>query len=89
MTSGTYAGLTIFQDRSSAVGATLSGGSNINLTGTYYFPSAPLTMSGSSSVAALGSQVICKTLAFSGSAGVGVTYNASSVARKATIAIVQ
>ena len=54
MTSGTYAGLTIFQDRSSAVGATLSGGSNINLTGTYYFPSAPLTMSGSSSVAASG-----------------------------------
>ena len=73
MTTGIYAGLTIFQDRSSTVAATLSGGSNISLTGTYYFPSAPLTMSGSSSTTALGSQVICKSLTFSGSAGVGVT----------------
>ena len=40
MTTGTYAGITIFQDRSNTASATLSGGSNISNTGTFYFPSA-------------------------------------------------
>ncbi len=89
MTSGTYAGLTVFQDRSSTVGANLSGGTNMNLSGTYYFPSAALTMSGSSGVAVMGSQMISKTLTFSGSAGVDVKYSAGSVARKGSLALVE
>ena len=68
MTSGTYAGITIFQDRSNTASATMSGGSNINNTGTFYFPGSSLTLSGTSGIAAMGAQVIAKNLTFSGSA---------------------
>jgi Flp pilus assembly protein TadG len=89
MTSGTYAGITIFQDRSNTAGAALSGGSNLSNTGTFYFPSATVALSGSSSVGVVGSQLIVNELTFSGSGGVSVSYNASSVARKSSLAIVQ
>lgn len=89
MTTGTYAGLTVFQDRASTTGATMSGGSNFNLTGTYYFPAAPLTLSGTSGVAVMGAQLISKTLTFSGTAGIDVKYSAGSVARKSSLALVE
>jgi Flp pilus assembly protein TadG len=89
MTTGTYAGITIFQDRSSTAGANLSGGSNINNTGTFYFPSATVALSGSSGVAVVGSQYIAKDLTFSGTSGIDVNYNASSVAQNTSVTIVQ
>jgi hypothetical protein len=88
MTSGTYQGITVFQDRSSSVGATMSGGSNINNTGTFYFPGSRLTLSGTSGVAAMGAQVIAKDLTFSGTAGVQVKYD-SSVAGTTALGLVQ
>jgi hypothetical protein len=88
MTSGTYQGITVFQDRSSAVGATMSGGSNINNTGTFYFPGSRLTLSGTSGVATMGAQIIAKDVTFSGSAGVQVNYN-SSVAGTTSLGLVQ
>jgi hypothetical protein len=88
MTSGTYQGITVFQDRSSAVGATMSGGSNINNTGTFYFPGSRLTLSGTSGVAAMGAQVIAKDVTFSGTAGIQVKYD-SSVAGQSSLGLVQ
>jgi Flp pilus assembly protein TadG len=88
MTSGTYQGITIFQDRTSSTGATMSGGSNIQNTGTFYFPSAKLTLSGTSGVAAMGAQIIAKDLTFSGTSGIAVTYN-SSVASTSSLGLVQ
>jgi Flp pilus assembly protein TadG len=88
MTSGTYQGITVFQDRSSTVGATMSGGSNINNTGTFYFPGSRLTLSGTSGVATMGAQVIAKDITFSGTAGVQVNYN-SSVAGTTSLGLVQ
>ena len=88
MTSGTYQGITVFQDRSSSVGATMSGGSNINNTGTFYFPGSKLTLSGTSGVAAMGAQIIAKDLTFSGTAGVQVKYD-SSVAGTTSLGLVQ
>jgi hypothetical protein len=88
MTSGTYAGLTIFQDRSNTASATMSGGSNISNTGTFYFPDATLTMSGSGSVGVMGSQFIANKLTFSGTSGVQINYN-SSVAGSSSLALVQ
>ena len=38
MTTGTYTGITVFQDRSSTTGATMSGSGNMSNTGTFYFP---------------------------------------------------
>jgi hypothetical protein len=88
MTSGTYQGITMFQDRSSAVGATMSGGTNINNTGTFYFPDSKLTLSGTSGVAAMGAQIIAKDLTFSGTAGIQVNYD-TSVAGKTSLGLVQ
>ena len=88
MATGNYQGITIFQDRSSSVAATMSGGSNINNTGTLYFPGAKLTLSGSSGVAAMGAQIIAKNIAFSGTSGIQISYD-SSVAGQATLGLVQ
>jgi Putative Flp pilus-assembly TadE/G-like len=88
MTSGPYQGITMFQDRSNTAGATMSGGTNINNTGTFYFPGARLTMSGSSGVADVGAQVIAKDLTFSGTSGIQVTYG-SSVASSTSLGLVQ
>ena len=89
MTSGTYAGITIFQDRSSTTGATMSGAGNINNSGTFYFPDATLTLSGSSGVNAVGAQIIAKGLTLSGSATAQVTYNSSVASTSGSLAIVQ
>jgi Flp pilus assembly protein TadG len=88
MSSGTYQGITVFQDRSSSVGATMSGGSNINNTGTFYFPGSRLTLSGTSGVATMGAQIIAKDLTFSGTAGIQVKYD-SSVAGTTSLGLVQ
>ncbi len=88
MTSGQYQGITVFQDRSSSTAATMSGGSNFNNTGTFYFPDAKLTLSGTSGVAAVGAQIIAKNLTFSGTAAIQVSYD-SSVAGTATVGLIQ
>jgi Flp pilus assembly protein TadG len=88
MTSGTYQGITVFQDRTSSAAATMSGGSNIHNTGTFYFPDAKLTLSGTSGVATVGAQIIAKNLTFSGTSGISVNYN-SSVASAGSLTLVQ
>ena len=89
MTSGTYTGITIFQDRTNnSAGVMMSGGSNFNCTGTFYFPDSAITLSGSGGVAAMGAQIIAKDLTFSGSSGIKVTYD-GSVASKSKFAIVE
>ncbi|MBV8608539.1 MAG: hypothetical protein JO034_13910, partial [Singulisphaera sp.] len=64
------------------------GGSNINCTGTFYFPDAAIALSGSGGVAAMGAQIIANSLTFSGSSGFKVTYD-GSVASKSKFAIVE
>jgi Flp pilus assembly protein TadG len=88
MTSGTYQGITMFQDRADTNGVTMSGGSNIDNSGTFYFPSATLNLSGSSGVAVFGSQFIVNKVAFSGTSGIEVDYN-SSVASTSAFGLVQ
>ncbi len=88
MTGGTYSGITVFQDRSNTAGATMSGGSNINNSGTFYFPGATVSMSGGSGVGVLGSQFIVNKLTFSGTSAIDVNYN-SSVAGNSSLALVQ
>jgi Flp pilus assembly protein TadG len=88
MTTGTYSGITIFQDRANSSGATFSGGSNISNTGTFYFPSSSVTMSGTSGVAVMGAQFIAKNLTFSGTSGINVNFG-SSVASSSTLSLVK
>jgi hypothetical protein len=77
MSSGSYAGITVFQDRSNTTAATMSGGSNISNTGTFYLPSATMTLSGSSAGSVMAAQIIAKNLTFSGSSNISVKYNNS------------
>jgi Flp pilus assembly protein TadG len=88
MTSGTYAGITVFQDRANTAAAAMSGGSNINNSGTFYFPASTLTLSGTSGVAVMGAQFIANKFTFSGSAGIQVNYD-SSVAGTSAFGLVQ
>ncbi len=89
MNSGAYAGITVFQDRSNSTAATMSGGSNIKNTGTFYFPDAKLALSGSSGVSAVGAQIIAKNLTFSGTSGINVTYGSSVASKPSTFALIQ
>ncbi len=88
MSGGTYAGITVFQDRTNSVGATLSGGSNLNNSGTFYFPSSTVTLSGNGSVGVAGSQFIANKMTFSGNSGIKVNYN-NSVAGSSSLALVE
>jgi hypothetical protein len=71
MSSGIYSGLSIFQSRTSTAGVTLVGNSGWNLQGTVYAPNALATLSGTSSSAVQGSQVIANTVSLNGN----VTFN--------------
>ena len=67
--SGTYAGLTVFQARSNTNPATISGGSSSSLAGIYYFPTTQLlTLSGGSNMQ-LGSIISAKLNLSGGSFG--------------------
>jgi hypothetical protein len=66
ITTGTYYGMSIFQDRSSTQPITLSGGSGWNFTGTVYAAKAQLVVSGGSG-ATMGSQFVADTMTLSGS----------------------
>lgn len=88
MTSGTYNGITLFQDRSSSYGVTMSGGSNVTNTGTFYVPNSSLTLTGTSNVGVIGAQFIVNTMAFSGNGGIKIDYD-GSVASQSSFGLVQ
>jgi hypothetical protein len=88
MRTGTYAGITIFRDRTNSAGATMSGGSNISNTGTFRFPGSTVTLSGTGSVGVMGAQFIVEDLTFSGTSGVKVNFD-TSVVSSSILALVQ
>src|SRR5436309_14268589 len=65
LTSGPYAGILFWQDRSSPVAMSISGNGNFNMSGTFYTPDANLQISGNGN-ATIGSQYISRTLSLSG-----------------------
>lgn len=90
-TSGTYQGLSIFQDRNpvSPYPVGLSGGSNLNLSGTIYAPKARVTLSGTSGVANIGSQIIADMISMSGFATLNINWNPDTVAQKGSVYLVE
>lgn len=75
-TSGTYQGVTFFQDRStpySAVSASINGTSTLNLTGTIYLPTIAFGMSGTSNNFA--NQIIADQITVSGNGTMQVNYD--------------
>jgi hypothetical protein len=78
MTTGPYAGITIFQDRSDTNSGTLTGNGNLSITGTIYTPAAALTMTGNGTSDVFGSQVIANSLTLKGNGTVNVDFDSSS-----------
>ena len=84
--SGTYAGVTVFQARNNTAPATFSGAASSKLAGIYYFPTTQLlTLSGGSNIQ-LGS-IIAATVNLSG--GSFVEAPGTSPAAYKTLALVQ
>ena len=77
LSTGPYAGLALFQDRSDSNGDTLTGNGNLNITGTVYAPSASLTAVGNGTTDVFGSQIIANRLTVKGNGRVNVDYNPS------------
>jgi hypothetical protein len=76
-TTGSYAGILIFQDRSinSTLGNELAGGSDTILDGSIYMPSGILDFSGGSDAALHYSIIVVKKLSFSGGTKVHNDYS--------------
>jgi Flp pilus assembly protein TadG len=77
-TSGTYASILFFQDRSfsstsSGADSNIAGGSGLNITGTLYFPTTNLTYAGSSTTA-LYTILIADTVKISNTTIINDTY---------------
>jgi carbon monoxide dehydrogenase subunit G len=80
MTTGIYAGISIWQQRSSTNTITVSGGgAGSTMTGTFYAQHGTLKVSGGNS-AGIGSQYISWDLTITGSAAMNVIYHPATVA---------
>jgi Flp pilus assembly protein TadG len=74
-TTGTYANVAIFQDRStpSTDTMTISNGASVSVSGTVYIPSASITYEGGTQT--LGNQIIANELTVSNGASLSVNYD--------------
>jgi hypothetical protein len=73
-TSGTYAGMTLFQRRDSTVPVSLSGNGNMNISGVLYAASALVDVSGNG-FNTIGNQVVCWQMNFQGNGIFNVPWN--------------
>lgn len=90
-TTGTYAGIALFQARSTADPNTvmkLSGNSGSNLVGTVYAPTTKVLVTGSGTQT-LGSQFIARTLEMSGSGQFTVNFAAPKAPQPPVIELVE
>jgi hypothetical protein len=88
LTSGSYAGILLWQDRSSAVALNISGNGNFSMLGTFYAAAASLSVGGGGT-ATIGSQYISRTLTLNGSGIVTINYSASGTARVRIVSLVE
>jgi hypothetical protein len=70
--SGTYAGLCLYQNRTSTTGVTLTGLSQYNITGGIYCARANLTLKGGTVTNVLGTQIVADSLRLTGTGTVQV-----------------
>jgi hypothetical protein len=88
LTSGPYAGILFWQDRSATQGLNVAGSANFNLIGTFYAASANLTVSGGGT-AVIGSQYISDTLTLSGGGAVNINYSPQGSGRPRIVGLVE
>jgi hypothetical protein len=78
MTTGTYAGILVYQDRSDTVGLSLGGDNNSTFNGTVYAPTATLTFFGNNNVNFNG-PVIASSLQLTGNPTVNLSQSTPGV----------
>ena len=71
MTTGTYAGITLFQSRTNSNQVSITGSGNMSVSGTIYAPDSKLTLTGNGST--VGSRAISNTLAVTGSGNLNMS----------------
>jgi Flp pilus assembly protein TadG len=77
-TSGTYKGITIFQDRTSTAAVNVTGSGAMNLTGTIYSAKAEIDVTGNGGVTVAGAQIIANNMTVTGNGAVHVDYTATA-----------
>jgi len=65
-TTGTYAGIALYEDRSDTSGITLSGSTGTNVSGVVYMPKGNLTYSGFSGTSGVATTLVVNNIIFSG-----------------------
>jgi Flp pilus assembly protein TadG len=87
-TSGTYQGLTLFQDRESANDLSVSGGGDMHITGTFYAAGALMKVSGGGD-SKVGSQYISRFLTIAGNGGLTIEYDPSQAIPRRILGLVE
>jgi hypothetical protein len=80
LTSGPYAGILFWQNRTAAQTMSITGNGNFTLTGTFYAANALLTITGNGN-ATIGSQYISRTLNLGGNGDITINYTDNGTAR--------
>jgi hypothetical protein len=76
-TTGSLAGMLMFQDRSisSSAANSFSGGTSLSLTGALYFSTTPISYSGGTNSSGAYTIIVAKTATFSGGSEMGADYS--------------
>jgi hypothetical protein len=88
-TTGTYAGVIFYQDRSNTTPISIANGTTTNITGTFYAAGAAISFAGGAQLSQFGSQIIASTVNLSDNASVKVNWSTGTVARRPTLNIVE
>jgi hypothetical protein len=88
MTSGTYAGITIFQARASTAAVSLTGNSGSKITGTIYAAGAAVDLTGNTNTQ-IGSQYITSSLDITGNSSFSVGAAGAPVAQVRNFGLVE
>lgn len=88
LTSGPYAGILFFQERTSSVSMSIQGQGGFNITGTFYAANALLSVTGQGNNT-IGSQYVSRTLSMSGGGNTLINYTDQGTARTRIIQLVE
>ena len=88
LTTGPYAGIIMWQDRTSSVSMSIQGQGGSTIKGTFYAANALLSVTGQGTNT-IGSQYISRTLSLSGGGTVNIDYTDDGTARRREVCLVE
>jgi hypothetical protein len=88
-TTGPYAGITLFQERSATAPMYVAGNGLAAITGTFYAAHALLNVTGNGLINNLGSQYISYDLTLAGNGAININYDPNQTAKARTIGLVE